>query len=124
MARIQLNLDGSAELKVEDLELSAVTFVRDYVQLDFDGRSFTCITWPTIIGLDQVELTIGQRGFRDELCGLIGKSLRRGNIVSKKEMVLEFTTGVRLRISLRPESSRAAEAVIFRDELTKEWCSW
>jgi hypothetical protein len=44
--------------EILDSQLSAVTFVMDYVQFEFDGPRLTAVTWPTVL--------LGDRLFRCE----------------------------------------------------------
>ena len=54
-----------------DRQLSGVTFVRDYLQFQFDDRGLTTITMPSLQTKDDKYLP-GTLGYRDALCSLIG----------------------------------------------------
>lgn len=56
------------------LELGSVAFVRDYVQLDFNGPILTCDVWPRVESRG-VTWGIDDQGYRDRLCSLIGASV-------------------------------------------------
>ncbi len=51
-------------------QLSSVTFVQDYLQLDFDGVQLTYNVWPSVL-LAEAQSVFGATGYRDALCSLI-----------------------------------------------------
>jgi hypothetical protein len=96
-------------------ELSAVVFVRDYVQLQFDGPVLTAITLPLVVTATR---SIGPNadGYRDALCDQIGKKVSSTYATDKESIKICFFDDSTILISLRAEDYRAAEAVHFRDE--------
>jgi hypothetical protein len=89
--------------QVAGSELSAVCFVRDYIELHFDGPTLRILASPILIdGENRWEFP--QDGSRDALCGLIGSV-----VVSAAEqpdsLVLEFDGGAVLKV---PKASRGA----------------
>jgi hypothetical protein len=52
-------------------DLSSVTFVRDYVQLAFDGPGVNAFTMPTVTSGAE-NLSLGKPRYRDCLCQQIG----------------------------------------------------
>jgi len=104
-------------------QLSAVTFVQDYVQLHFDGPTITAITRPSVSeGPSTSEF--GSQGYRDRLCGLIGKRVTRAYVRLGDRLQVDFGEQVSLVVSLRPDAYRAAEAAVFSDGKTEQWASW
>jgi hypothetical protein len=103
--------------------LSAVTFVQDYVQLHFDGPTLTAITRPTVVVAD-VCFDYGDAGYRDELCALIGQTVKHATVAPHDALRVEFSDGRSFVISLRPDAYRAAEAVVYTDENSAQWASW
>jgi|SRR3990172_6569560 len=101
----------------------AVTFVQDYVQLHFDGPTITAITRPTLVA-DDVSLEFGSPGYRDRLCGLIGRKVARAHVRPGDRLQVEFDEHVSLVVSLIPEAYRAAEAAVFSDGKTEQWAVW
>ena len=55
-------------------QLSAVTFVQDYVQLHFDGPRLTVFSHAVVISGDKT-FHWGKPGFRDALCNSIAKKV-------------------------------------------------
>ena len=46
-------------------QLSAVTFVMDYLHLDFDGQNINLYVWPTIEIEGEARRSAGASGYRD-----------------------------------------------------------
>jgi hypothetical protein len=115
MSTERISSDGVLA-KLLHQQLSAVTFVQDYVQLSFDGLRLTLNVWPII----NASRSFGDSGYRDELCSLIGRT-----VVQVREepgaIDIVFDEGC-LRIDLQSESS--IERVIFENTVTAEWAWW
>jgi hypothetical protein len=110
MAKVEVSI--LEELKGRDL--SAVTFVRDYLQLHFDGPYFNCFVWPRIITATNA-VNIDSLGYRDILCAQIGKVV--GGMVEEKDMRFRFffTDGSMIEVSLQPKDRRGPEALLFQN---------
>lgn len=108
---------------IEGEQLSAVTFVQDYLQLHFDGPMITAITWPVFV-VGDASVAFGEPGYRDQLCGLIAKIVARAYVRPGDRLQLDFEDSASLVVSLRPDAYRAAEAVIFSDGKTEQWAVW
>jgi hypothetical protein len=108
---------------IQGEHLSAVTFVQDYVQLQFDGPTITAITRP-VVRAEGAEFEFDTPGYRDQLCSFITKIVRRATVWRGDRLQLDFGERSVILVSLRPENYRAAEAVIFRDERTTDWAVW
>ena len=93
-------------------ELSSVEFVRDYVQLRFDGPCLTAITCPTV-RVGEAGFGSGMPGYRDALCERIGRVVCSASVVENEAIQIEFDDGAMLSISLHAKDYRAAEAAIF-----------
>jgi hypothetical protein len=100
-------------------ELSSVTFVRDYVQLGFDGPGMSAYTMPTV-ACGSEDLSLGQPGYRDSLCGQIGCKVERTE-VDAQQVAIVFEGGAVVSISLRDEDYRGPEALDFSLD---DKCSW
>jgi hypothetical protein len=102
-----------------DKVLSRVVFVMDYAQFDFNGSSLTTFIWPEWSrGSDT--LRESEPGYRDALCRLIGL-----NVSSVTEgadrLVLRFTTGDLLTVSLQAEEAHGPESATFASETGGFW---
>lgn len=70
-------------------KLSSVTFVMDYLQIDFDGNRFTFNIWP-LITVDNVGYKFGDALYRDMLCSLIARIVSKVTLVENEKIVIEF----------------------------------
>jgi hypothetical protein len=84
-------------------KLSSVTFVMDYLQLDFDGNQFTFYVWP-VISIGGKEYLFGEPSYRDNLCSLISQVVKQTYGEGQKYFTLEFEQGNRLTVSLDPNN--------------------
>lgn len=103
-------------------ELSSVEFVRDYIQLRFDGPSLTVLTDPVLETADE-EYTRTHFGFCDMLCNFIGDPVQETSLNSE-QLVLRFGANRKLKISLKPGDRIAKEAVIFYGINGEKWWVW
>lgn len=104
-------------------ELSAVTFVRDYIQLQFDGPTISAFTLPTVVVSNNVFLP-PHPGYRDALCALVGRVVAAAYADPGQRLQIDFADGSSLSISLKPEDHVVEEAAVYQDAQTKEWASW
>lgn len=84
-------------------KLSSVTFVMDYLQLDFDGNQFTLYVWP-VVNIGGKEYLFGEPSYRDILCSLITQVVKQTYGEEQKYFMLEFEQGNRLTVSLDPNN--------------------
>ena len=82
--------DSSAMLdQLRGEQLSAVTFVQDYLQLWFDGPGFN-VTNPLTVRMGGSAVTSGQPGFRDALCEQIAKVVASVEVRDGEAFVIRF----------------------------------
>lgn len=93
-------------------DLSAVTFVRDYVQLDFDGPKFNLLT-PITVGSSNARWVSGDDQFRNRLCGQIGKTVSDVIMEEAKALVIKFNDGSTINVLLKGEDYPGPEAINF-----------
>ncbi len=115
--------DDMELVAIEGEQLGAVTFVQDYVQLHFDGPTITAITRPVVVS-GGTTFEYDSPGYRDRLCGLIGKVVIRAYARQGDRLQVDLEDQVSLVVSLKPEAYRAAEAAIFSDGKTEQWAAW
>jgi hypothetical protein len=101
-------------------QLSAVVFVQDYVQLQFDGIGLSAITDPVVRQADRT-IEFGMAGYRDGLCENIAKIVRAASLEEGREILIEFDDTSAISISLRPEDYRTAEAAILYNGPEQIW---
>jgi hypothetical protein len=90
-------------------QLSAVTFIMDYFQFDFDGNTCTVFTVPeTTISHDAVP------NFRDRLCMFIAEKVTAAEEIESIAIHIDFGATGRLTIPLDDDSRIQVEAAEFR----------
>jgi hypothetical protein len=100
-------------------ELAAVTFIRDYLQLQFEGPDtgefhLVSLYSPSRIHTDDTWFAGGEPGFRDALCKRIGVYVHRALTVRQQEqVVIEFADGATFALSLRAEDFQGPEAALY-----------
>lgn len=90
-------------------QLSAVTFVMDYFQFDFDGHRLTAHSVPAV-NLYREDLS----NFRDQLCAFIAQAVTSVEELPDTAIHIDFGDFGRLTIPLDEDSKRQVEAAEFR----------
>jgi hypothetical protein len=98
--------------QIVGMDLSAVTFVRDYVQLDFDGPKFNVLTPITVASSSNCAISGGDP-FRNRLCDQIGKVVSDVTYEEHKSFLIALADGTTISFSLRKEDYPGPEAVEF-----------
>lgn len=105
------NGDSSAMLdQLRGEQLSAVTFVQDYLQHWFDGPGIN-VTNPLTVRMGSSSVTSGEPGFRDALCEQIAKVVASVEVRDGDALVIAFEDGSQLSVSLRDEDYSSPEAI-------------
>jgi hypothetical protein len=106
----------SPENPLEDIVgeyLSDVTFVMDYLQMNFCGSGFNFYIWPIVV-LPVGKFEITQPGYRDALCGLIGNTVQHVDVYLDTGLTLTFKGGGIVTVSLRaPAESTLPEVATY-----------
>jgi len=106
--------DSSKILKViEGGRLVAITFVMDYVQLQFDDGLLTLFTWPTV-KIGSVTFKWKDIGFRDALCELITHEVVSTSVREHDAVKISFDNLAAVDVSLKEADYRCPEALTFR----------
>lgn len=98
-------------------QLSAVTFVQDYLQLWFDGPGIN-VRNPLTVHTGQLSVTSWQPGFRDALCSQIAKIVSAVECRDGEAFIIRFEDGSQISISLLEQDYTTPEALYahgFRD---------
>ena len=93
-------------------KLSAVVFVLDYHQLQFDGPALTILN-PIAVISNGSSVTVGEDQFRNRLCEQIAKIVKNVICRENDSLLIEFEDGSKISVSLRSEDYVGAEAIIF-----------
>jgi hypothetical protein len=98
--------------KLVGARLTSVQFVMDYLILGFDERgALTTLVWPEIFTKGRGS-AFGKTGYRDELCSLIGKSLKNATMGSDETINFDFDGGTEIRIPLRSYQLPGERAIL------------
>ena len=100
--------------------LASVEFVRDYIQLHFDGPTLTAYSLPTISLESSKIFAYGDGGWRDALCEQIGSAVHRVEVLPNS-VSLTFEYGTVISISLRNEDYKGPEALHFSLDANHSW---
>ncbi|MCK6449015.1 MAG: hypothetical protein L6Q99_21680 [Planctomycetes bacterium] len=100
--------------------MSSVEFVRDYIQLRFDGPTVTVLTRLAVVTqsrrLDQTD-----PGFRDALCEQIGKSVSTTDVTAGERLKIAFLDGSQIHVSLSQQDYVGAEGVVYESGRKVFW---
>ncbi len=107
-----MKVSGSTEIFDElcGAQLSAVTFVQNYLQLWFDGPGIN-VTNPLTVHAESVKATSWQPGFRDAICAQITKVVASTELRPNDAFAIHFADGSLVSVSLRPEDYTSSEAI-------------
>ena len=112
-----------------DRPLTAVTFVLDYVQLEFDGPRLTAFTAPLVYD-GTGWLKYKEPGYCDALCGCIGKNVHRALVIQDAktrkdvELYLEFYEGTIISVSTSYDDFVPGQAEAAMLETDEGWEVW
>jgi hypothetical protein len=104
---------------LENAEVCSVIFIRDYLQLYFEGEqtngTLTSYTFP-LLSVDGDLYESGTAGYRDALCTFINHKLKDFNVNSGQNIILHFDNDDWLEVSLKKEGLNGLEAAMLRIE--------
>jgi hypothetical protein len=92
--------------------MTAVSFVLDYINLQFDDAFLTALSLPWVRA-NNSKLAFGVAGYRDMLCERIGHQVNAAS-ETEKEIRLAFDDGSVIAIPLGSEEYRGVEAAILQ----------
>jgi hypothetical protein len=101
-------------------QLSGVTFVMDYVQLQFNPPPIVSVFTPITVINTNGTCRSGEDQFRNRLCEQITKIVKAVRVQEGDSMVVEFEDGSLIAISLKETDYRGPEAFEFHGR-NREW---
>ena len=101
-------------------QLSGVTFVSDYLQLQFNPPPIINAYTPVRVRVQGKSLVSGDDQFRNKLCEQITKAVKSVVIRSEEAFEITFEDDSMISISLKPSDYRCAEALEFHGR-DKKW---
>jgi len=113
----QTQTDPSRQIVGE--QLSGVTFVMDYLQLQFNPPPTINAYTPVTVSLAGKTCVSGDDQFRNRLCDQITKIVKSVAIKEEEAFLITFEDGSMISISLKPSDYVGPEAMEFigRDKL-------
>jgi hypothetical protein len=94
-------------------QLSAVVFIRDYIQLQFDGPVLSLLVYPSV-DIENERFKIGDVEYRNKICQLIGEE-----VVEVTEdgtnLILLFSGKGKILVALKNDMD-IPETAVLRDE--------
>lgn len=93
-------------------QLSAVSFVQDYVEFHFDGPVVRALSNPTVRG-PSVKATFPDKGSRDALCSAIGRIVRSVEVDDDHRAEIGLDGECVITIPLGADNHRGTEAMHF-----------
>src|SRR5262245_47612437 len=94
-------------------QLSAVSFVQDYVEFHFDGPVIRALTNP-VARTRGGRISFPDAGSRDALCGFVGRKVLSVNLVANEGLTIEFGVEEFINVPLDAASYRGPEALHFQ----------
>jgi hypothetical protein len=94
-------------------DLSAVSFIRDYVRFEFNPPPMIDALTKTVITTPSGSATLGDRDFANLAIGLIGTVVAGVTVAEGQSFIIRFADGSIISISLRAEDYVAIEALVF-----------
>ena len=94
------------------MEVSGIEFVRDYIEIHFDGPILRCISYPTVQSFES-RWKLPEPGSRDAICELIGTIVESVDLDDDTMLTAKFSNGYKLFIPLDMRSRRDPEAMHF-----------
>lgn len=100
-------------------QLSGVTFVMDYLQLQFNPAPTINVYTPLTVRCDGKTYVSGEDPFRNKLCEQITKLVKSVECNHEEYFLIVFEDGSEISISLKPADYVGPEALNFfgRDDL-------
>lgn len=95
-------------------QLSGVTFVMDYIQLQFNPPPIVSVYTPVTVSAGLTSVRSGDDQFRNLLCGQIAKIVASVSVRAHDAFLITFEDQSMISISLRADDYRCAEAINFQ----------
>ncbi len=108
---------------LENRGLAGITFVRGYIQFLFDGPVLNVYTLPRVKTANE-KFSPETPGYHDALCALIDKTVIATHEEPREKILIQFSDGASIEISLKEEDRVCAEAAMLQTGSAKDWNVW
>src|SRR5690554_6931510 len=110
--------------KLKNLELKAVIFIMDYIQLELGEVKLSVYTLPNVMK-NGIRTMPSNESYPYELKSLIGEKIKNVNHRIQDESIeIEFTNKTILSISLKESDKSCAEVMMINFDNGKDWAVW
>jgi hypothetical protein len=104
-------------------DLGSVIFLGGYVQLDFNGPRLSAFVWPRVDAFG-MSWTFGDSGYRDSLCGFIGRMVTAVADTPEDGIVIRFDSDA---LTIKPvgfELQGPEIAMLQMNDESRRWDIW
>lgn len=105
---------------IEGEELSAVCFVRDYIELNFDGPVVRLLGDVCVLSGEYIKDQMAD-GFRDLLCKNIGRRVSNVSPTGGNQLVLTFDGNHIVKVGARGLGEEFVHFISFPEKRTQIW---
>jgi hypothetical protein len=110
-------------------EVESIVFIRDYLQVTLylpeSSPRLTYYVWPAVTTPGIAAGSVGNPGYRDELCALIGRLVVGASVGSKTGLTLHFDADASLTIRPAWSELRGPEiAMLQMNDALQRWEVW
>jgi len=116
LAGIDMSMQSTQIIEIIGEQLSAVSFVIDYVEFHFDGPVLRVFTNPTI-STTEGQFRFPDAGSRDALCTAIQDIVRDVEIHEHDQVILNFVSGRKITVPIQQDGYTMGEAFTFQMQL-------
>ncbi|WP_158752832.1 hypothetical protein [Dyella sp. S184] len=111
------------KFKLLQKKLVSVTFIKDYLQLNFDGPYFNFYDYPSInVGGEIFDSK--KFGYREHICNLIGSKVVLIKEDIDSNISINFDNSSSVSLSLKPEDRSSVEIAMFQSGSGEGWIVW
>ena len=94
--------------------LSGIVFVLDYLQFQFDPPPILSVYTPVSVQFEGACFRSGDDQFRNKICTQITKVVLKIQIKASEALVITFTDGSAIFVSLKPSDCAGRDIIDFR----------
>jgi hypothetical protein len=110
---LRTNMNNNPLENLKYKQITAIVFVLDYLQIQFDSAVLTFLEYPKV-EINDVVFSFGEVEYRNRLCDLIGVTISDFSYIEDEQFGLLLKDS-KIYCSLNPLEYNAPEKVIFND---------
>jgi hypothetical protein len=101
-------------------QLSSVEFVQDYLQLHFDGTTFTCYVWP-IVKSKAIVFKHDHVDYKNQLCSLIAQIVDDIILIEGVSITITFANSSMIELSLDKNDPNVENEIAILSDDNNNW---